>query len=129
MELITHVPQGGNIRVFSEKLSFREQAQSKIAKEINITEFYQSDKSFDTLLREEEEEEAEHGSRGHSEDGHVLDHDISEIYSDLDDLHDQQPPKSLLAVLEEVTENVSALELEEEQFYQGEQYQQTTIAH
>ncbi|KAF9299925.1 hypothetical protein BGZ74_008495 [Mortierella antarctica] len=128
MEFVTHVPQGGNIRVFSEKLSFREQAQSKIAKEISITEFYQGDKSFDTLLREEEEE-AVHGSRGNSEDGHVLDHDISEIYSDLDDLQDQQPPKSLLAVLEEVAENVGALELEEEQFYQDEQYQHTAVAH
>ncbi|KAG0038764.1 hypothetical protein BGZ82_010920 [Podila clonocystis] len=125
MEFVSHVPQGGNIRVFSEKLSFREQAQSKIAKEINIAEFYQGDKSFDTLLREEEE--AGHGSRGNSEDGDVLDQDISEIYSDLDDLQDLQPPKSLLAVLEEVTENVGTLELEE-QIYQGEQYQQAAVA-
>ncbi|KAG0030347.1 hypothetical protein BGZ81_002782 [Podila clonocystis] len=127
MEFVSHVPQGGNIRVFSEKLSFREQAQSKIAKEINIAEFYQGDKSFDTLTREEEE--AGYGSRGNSEDGHVLDQDISEIYSDLDDLQDLQPPKSLLAVLEEVTENVGTLELEEEQFYQGEQYQLAAVAH
>lgn len=27
MEFVHHMPQGGNIRVFSEKLSFREQAQ------------------------------------------------------------------------------------------------------
>ncbi|KAG0330881.1 hypothetical protein BG000_011390 [Podila horticola] len=126
MEFVSHVPQGGNIRVFSEKLSFREQAQSKIAREINITEFYQGDKSFDTLLQEEE---AGQGSAGNSVNGHVLDQDISEIYSNLDDLQDQQPPKSLLAVLEEVTENVAALELEGEQFYQGEQYHHAAVAH
>ncbi|KAF9208312.1 hypothetical protein BGZ59_010711 [Podila verticillata] len=121
MEFVHHVPQGGNIRVFSEKLSFREQAQSKIAKEINIAEFYQGDKSFDTLLREEEGEN--NGSGGNSSvDGHVLDQDISDIYANLDDL-EQEPPKSLLAVLEEVTENVGALELEQKEVYQGEQYQ------
>ncbi|KAG0335035.1 hypothetical protein BG004_000167 [Podila humilis] len=150
LDYVSHVPQGGNIRVFSEKLSFREQAQSKIAKEIGITEFYQDEKSFDTMVREQEEAEAEGGnhhnnnnnnndsSGANSENGHILDQDISEIYSDLDDIHDfHQPPKSLLAVLEEVTENVGTLELEQDnnnnnnnnnQYFQGEHYRPSAAA-
>ena len=37
LELINHIPQGGNLRVFSEKLNFREAAQVKSAKKkVNI---------------------------------------------------------------------------------------------
>ncbi|KAF8946635.1 hypothetical protein BGZ47_011778 [Haplosporangium gracile] len=99
MEYINHTPQGGNLKVFSEKLSFREQAQSKIAKEINIVQFYQSSEmSFDTSIREEREGE--------------VDIKTSVIYSETEQ-EDFEPPKNILAVLEEVAEAVEELDLQE----------------
>ncbi|KAF9907588.1 hypothetical protein EC991_010800 [Linnemannia zychae] len=99
MEYIHHTPQGGNLKIFNEKLSFREQAQSKIAKEINIVQFYQSSEmSFDTSIQEEKEGE---------------DMESSVIYSSDGDHDDFEPPKNILSVLEEVTEAVEELGLQE----------------
>ncbi|KAF8938902.1 hypothetical protein EDD21DRAFT_382823 [Dissophora ornata] len=111
LEYVNHTPQGGNLRVFSEKLNFREQAQSKIAKEINIVQFYQSDQSFDTSMQEEREQ------------------DQSIIYGSDADEEGFEPPKNILSVLEEVTESVGELGLEEQ--YEPEQglEQQANEAH
>ncbi|KAG0297296.1 hypothetical protein BGZ96_007033 [Linnemannia gamsii] len=99
MDYINHTPQGGNLKVFSEKLSFREQAQSKIAKEINIVQFYQSSEmSFDTSIHEENEEEGIESSI---------------IYGSEAEQEDYEPPKNILSVLEEVTEVVEELHLQE----------------
>ncbi|KAF9101871.1 hypothetical protein BGX29_005166 [Mortierella sp. GBA35] len=104
LEYVHHIPQGGNLKVFSEKLNFREQAQSKIAKEINIVQFYQSSEmSFETSIQEDKESEGE-GNK---------DIESSVIYSEADQDDDFEPPKNILSVLEEITEAVDELDLQE----------------
>ncbi|KAG0376708.1 hypothetical protein BGX24_007327 [Mortierella sp. AD032] len=107
LEYINHTPQGGNLKIFNEKLSFREQAQSKVAKEINIVQFYQSSEmSFDTSIQEEKEGE---------------DMESSVIYRSDGDDDDFEPPKNILSVLEEVTEAVEELDLQESSQHQQDQ--------
>ncbi|KAG0318550.1 hypothetical protein BGZ99_005606 [Dissophora globulifera] len=102
LDYVHHVPQGGNLKVFSEKLSFREQAQSKIAKEINSGQVYQSDQSFDTSTQE----------AGEHLDG---EYDQSIIYGSEADAEDFEPPKNILTVLQEVTESVGDMGLQEQE--------------
>ncbi|KAF8976648.1 hypothetical protein BGZ46_008099 [Entomortierella lignicola] len=96
LENANHVPQGGNLRIFSEKLTFRDQAQSKIAKEINIAQFY--DYSLENSIQEEQEEE-----EGEEEEEEL------------------EPPKNILSALDEVAESVGGLELEEQEQQQEQQ--------
>ncbi|KAF9358059.1 hypothetical protein BGX26_002580, partial [Mortierella sp. AD094] len=109
-----HVPQGGNLRIFSEKLSFRDQAQSKIAKEINIAQFY--DYSFENSIQEEQEEEGE-------------EHNQSIIYSSEVDADEFEPPKNILSVLDEMAESVGELDLEGQQQQQELQANDSHDAH
>ncbi|KAG0207292.1 hypothetical protein BGX28_001449 [Mortierella sp. GBA30] len=112
LEHVHHTPQGGNLRVFSEKLHFREQAQSKIAKEINIVQFYQnSDQSFDGSATQDQEgeQESEHYNQS------------SIISSSEDSVEDFEPPKNILAVVEEVIESIAELDIEQEPQANGSQ--------
>ncbi|GJJ73501.1 hypothetical protein EMPS_05859 [Entomortierella parvispora] len=116
LEFINHTPQGGNLRVFSEKLNFRETAQSKIAKEINITQFYQNeDQSFDTSIQEEHEGEAVQGQDNGEAvaEHHTQEQDESIIYGSNAGADEFEPPKNILTVLAEVTESVGEIGLEE----------------
>ncbi|KAG0048494.1 hypothetical protein BGZ83_006557 [Gryganskiella cystojenkinii] len=114
LEFINHTPQGGNLRVFSEKLSFREGAQSKIAKEINITSFYQNgNQSFDTSIPEEEVGQLADPNSEFSQEVQLQEESI--IYGSDAGADDFEPPMNILAVLEEVTASVGDLGLEQEQ--------------
>ncbi|KAG0282279.1 hypothetical protein BGZ98_006849, partial [Dissophora globulifera] len=74
---------------------------SKIAKEINSGQVYQSDQSFDTSTQE----------AGEHLDG---EHDQSIIYGSEADAEDFEPPKNILTVLQEVTESVGDMGLQEQ---------------
>ncbi|KAG0243861.1 hypothetical protein BGW41_001050 [Actinomortierella wolfii] len=110
LDNVGHRPLGGNIRVFHEKLTFRENAQSKIVKEINIASFYQD--TDDLLLEEEGEDMCEdrqdtEQEQQHEEDVHSLtggnDHEGSVVHNGT--------PKALLTALEELTEELDGVEL------------------
>ncbi|KAF9898569.1 hypothetical protein BX616_003860 [Lobosporangium transversale] len=108
LEYINHTPQGGNLRIFSEKLAFREQAQSKIAKEINSVQIH--DYSRENSIQEEHEHaEMDHNS---VEQEHAQNQDGSIIYSSDMEHEEFEPPKNILSVLDEVVENVDGLELD-----------------
>ncbi|KAG0267023.1 hypothetical protein BG011_009771 [Mortierella polycephala] len=116
LEFIHHTPQGGNLRVFSEKLTFREQAQSKIAKEINIVQFYQtSDNSFDTSGQEGHEAGEQVGDQDQDQDESIV--YGSEASAD----GHFEPPKNILSVLEELTESVEDMGLDEQHELQRQQ--------
>ncbi|KAF9284398.1 hypothetical protein BGZ68_004706 [Mortierella alpina] len=116
LDYIHHTPQGGNLRVFSEKLTFREQAQSKVAKEINIVQFYQnSDQSFEE--DSVQDQDAEGGEQDSEQQQQQVNSSI--LYCSSEANHsveeDYEPPKNILAVLEEVTESVAELDFENPQ--------------
>ncbi|KAF9115731.1 hypothetical protein BGX27_006678 [Mortierella sp. AM989] len=121
LENATHTPQGGNLRIFSEKLTFRDQAQSKIAKEINISQFY--DYSFENSIQEEQEGEGEEG--GQLDEGN----DRSIIYSSEADADEFEPPKNILSILDEMIESVGELDLEEQEQHQQQQANDSHDAH
>ncbi|KAG9322273.1 hypothetical protein KVV02_006696 [Mortierella alpina] len=119
LDYIHHTPQGGNLRVFSEKLTFREQAQSKVAKEINIVQFYQnSDQAFEEgSVQDQDPEGNEQDSeqqqpQQQQQDRSSILYCSSEASHDLEEEENYEPPKNILAVLEEVTESVADLDLE-----------------
>ncbi|KAF9183612.1 hypothetical protein BGZ50_004123 [Haplosporangium sp. Z 11] len=116
LEFIHHTPQGGNLRVFSEKLTFREQAQSKIAKEINIVQFYQtSDNSFDMSGQEEQ-------GAGDQVSDQNQDQDESIVYGSETSADGHfEPPKNILSVLEELVESVEDIGLDEQHELQRQQ--------
>ncbi|KAF9161829.1 hypothetical protein BGX20_001971 [Mortierella sp. AD010] len=115
LENLHHVPQGGNLRIFNEKLSFRDQAQSKIAKEINIAQFY--DYSRENSIQEEGQE---------GEEGEEYNQSITHS-SEVDD--EFQPPKNILSVLDEMIESVDELDLEGQQQQQEQQPNDSHDAH
>ncbi|KAF9571571.1 hypothetical protein EC968_000388 [Mortierella alpina] len=122
LDYIHHTPQGGNLRVFSEKLTFREQAQSKVAKEINIVQFYQnSDQSFEEdsvqhhdVEGSEQDSEKQQQQQQQQQDGSYISYCSSETNHSREE-EDYEPPKTILAVLEEVTESVAELDFENPQ--------------
>ncbi|CAO3563331.1 unnamed protein product [Mortierella alpina] len=119
LDYIHHTPQGGNLRVFSEKLTFREQAQSKIAKVINIVQFYQnSDQSFDEGSVPDHDPESNgpdsEQQQQQQQDRSSILYCSSEASQSLEEEEeeDYEPRKNILAVLEEVTESVAELDFE-----------------
>ncbi|KAF9947168.1 hypothetical protein BGZ70_002840 [Mortierella alpina] len=123
LDYIHHTPQGGNLRVFSEKLTFREQAQSKVAKEINIVQFYQnSDQSFDEGSVQDHDPES-NGQEQPQDRSSILDcsSEASHGLEEEEEEEEYEPRKNILAVLEEVTESVAELDFENPEQPGGQQ--------
>ncbi|KAI1302166.1 hypothetical protein EDD11_005657 [Mortierella claussenii] len=131
LEFANHVPQGGNLRVFSEKLTFREQAQSKIAKEINIVQFY--DYSYDESIQEEQEEDDdEHRDtqqqQQHQQQQGQSQHEGTNVVGAVIE-EDFEPPKNILSVLDEMAKAVDELVLENQRQQQQQSEQQYINGH
>ncbi|KAF9955030.1 hypothetical protein BGZ72_004087 [Mortierella alpina] len=104
----------------SKKVDYTQvRSKSKVAKEINIVQFYQnSDHSFEEDSVQDQDPEGEQDSQQQPQDRSSILYCTSEASHSLEEEGEEEvyePPKNILAVLEEVTESVAELDFENPQ--------------